>query len=371
MAVRDRRVPAKRKPVVPAVRDDPAPIALGDEQGGAGAQQIEELGERHGPGDVITRHADEIRAGDDRIRAGLAALNGFARDENAQESLPAHADERIRAGDVGPLGGQLPGDRDEEPAGGFATRVREGANWDRVGAILAQLQSALGPLDVDEDRAVLERNEADLGAGATQEVKLPGVGRRRIDPDDRGRLQPDPGRREGAVRHAAAETPAARVVVGEVARRRPDDDDLRSLRGRRQPDRILRLQPVSLPTGVSVFFYELHEGDEEIFSDVLVASESEMEPDEFFDLVQSIRRRIQDSYQDDTLIEAIAVELERDHGFIFVSDERLTASVNVSVEESENFLAEVGREDEDLEARDVDYRAVIAEFDPDGEARSN
>jgi hypothetical protein len=120
-----------------------------------------------------------------------------------------------------------------------------------------------------------------------------------------------------------------------------------------------------------VFFYELHEGDEEIFSDVLVASESEMEPDEFFDLVQSIRRRVQDSYQDDTLIEAIAVELERDHGFIFVSDERLTASVNVSVEESENFLAEVGREDEDLEARDVDYRAVIAEFDPDGEARSN
>ena len=120
-----------------------------------------------------------------------------------------------------------------------------------------------------------------------------------------------------------------------------------------------------------MFFYELHEGDEEIFSDVLVASESEHEPDEFFDLVQSIRRRIQDSYQDDTLIEAIAVELERDHGFIFVSDERLTASVNVSVEESENFLAEIGREDEDLEARDVDYRAVIAEFDPDGEARSN
>lgn len=120
-----------------------------------------------------------------------------------------------------------------------------------------------------------------------------------------------------------------------------------------------------------MFFYELHEGDEEIFSDVLVATESEMEPDEFFDLVQSIRRRVQGSYQDDTLIEAIAVELERDHGFIFVSDERLTASVNVSVEESENFLAEVGREDEDLEARDVDYRAVIAEFDPDGEARSN
>ena len=66
-----------------------------------------------------------------------------------------------------------------------------------------------------------------------------------------------------------------------------------------------------------------------------------MEPDEFFELVQSIRRRVQDSYEDDTLIEAIAVELERDHGFIFVSDERLTAAVNVSIVEEENFLAEV------------------------------
>ena len=120
-----------------------------------------------------------------------------------------------------------------------------------------------------------------------------------------------------------------------------------------------------------MYFYELHEGDEEIFSDVLIASETETDPDEFFELVQSIRRRIQDRYEDDTLIEAIAIELERDHGFVFVSDQRLTASVNVSVVESDNFLAEVGREDEDLEARDVDYRAVIAEFDPDGEGRSN
>jgi hypothetical protein len=122
---------------------------------------------------------------------------------------------------------------------------------------------------------------------------------------------------------------------------------------------------------VSVFFYELHEGDEEIFSDVLVANETEMDPDEFFDLVQSIRRRVQDNYEDDTLIEAIAIELEREHGFVFISDERLSASVNVSVVEADNFLAEVGPEDKDLEARDVDYRAVIAEFDPDGEGRQN
>ena len=35
-----------------------------------------------------------------------------------------------------------------------------------------------------------------------------------------------------------------------------------------------------------MFFYELHEGDNEVYSDVLVVSESEWEPDEFFELVQ-------------------------------------------------------------------------------------
>lgn len=120
-----------------------------------------------------------------------------------------------------------------------------------------------------------------------------------------------------------------------------------------------------------MYFFELHEGDEEIFSDVLLASEEEVDPDEFFELVQSIRRRIQDSYEDDTLIESIAAELERDHGFIYVSDERLTATVNVSTVEEENILAARDRDDEDLEARDVDYKAIIAEFDPEGDPRTN
>ena len=128
-----------------------------------------------------------------------------------------------------------------------------------------------------------------------------------------------------------------------------------------------------------MFFYELHEGDNEVFSDVLVVSESEWEPDEFFELVQTIRRRIQDGYIHDTLSEAIAVELERDHGFIHISDDRLVASVNVSTDDAENFLAELevdiadAEEDEDDDdddpEQDLDegkaYSTVIAEFDPD------
>jgi len=117
-----------------------------------------------------------------------------------------------------------------------------------------------------------------------------------------------------------------------------------------------------------VHFYELHEGDEDIFSDVLLVRDDEMDPDEFFELVQSIRRRVQETYEDDTLIEAIAVELERDHGFIFVSDDRLTAAVNVSTEESENFLAALDDDEED--ERGEAFRTIVAEFDPDGEGGS-
>ena len=124
-----------------------------------------------------------------------------------------------------------------------------------------------------------------------------------------------------------------------------------------------------------MFFYELHEGDNEVYSDVLVVSESEWEPDEFFELVQTIRRRIQDIYIQDTLSEAIAVELERDHGFIHVSDDSLVASVNVSTEESENFLAQLevdladadedDDDDDDDEVDDeVDYKAIIVDLDP-------
>ena len=122
-----------------------------------------------------------------------------------------------------------------------------------------------------------------------------------------------------------------------------------------------------------MYFYELHEGDEDIFSDVLLVRDDEMDPDDFFELVQTIRRRIQETYEDDTLIEAIAVELERDHGFVFVNDDRLSAAVNVSAEESENFLADIDTGG-DLAAagdRDADFRSIVAEFDPEATSRPN
>jgi hypothetical protein len=123
-----------------------------------------------------------------------------------------------------------------------------------------------------------------------------------------------------------------------------------------------------------VFFYELHEGDDEVYSDVIVASESEWEPQEFFELVQRVRHDVQDGYEQGTLTEAIAAILERDYEFIFVSDDRLTAAVNVAAQEAGNFLAdlELDEEDDDEEDEDRspgdaagDFRTILAEFDPD------
>lgn len=121
-------------------------------------------------------------------------------------------------------------------------------------------------------------------------------------------------------------------------------------------------------------FYELHEGDNDVFADLLLAREDEMEADEFFELVQQIRRRVMATHEHDTLIEAIADELEREHEFITVSDDRLTAAVNVSKFEDDNFLADLDAEAEEGDAFDDDeddlageprdgFRSVVVELE--------
>lgn len=110
-----------------------------------------------------------------------------------------------------------------------------------------------------------------------------------------------------------------------------------------------------------MFFYELHEGDNDVFSDLLLVHDEEMEPEDFLELVQSIRERVQDTFEDDTLIEAIAHELEREHGFTFVSDERLTASVHVSPVDAENRLISL----DDAARESAEFRTLYAELDSD------
>ena len=130
-----------------------------------------------------------------------------------------------------------------------------------------------------------------------------------------------------------------------------------------------------------MYFYELHEGDNDVFSDLLLAHEDELEPEEFLGIVRTIRERVIGSYHHDTLIEAIAEDLEREYGFVYISDARLTASINVSADADETYLADIdGRrvgaadDDDDDDPDDVDarpdYRAILVDFDPDAIGRT-
>ena len=58
--------------------------------------------------------------------------------------------------------------------------------------------------------------------------------------------------------------------------------------------------------------------------------------------VEEARGRIIESYTEETLVEAIAVELERSHGFYPALDRRLVAAVRASVEEGETALIPLG-----------------------------
>lgn len=87
-----------------------------------------------------------------------------------------------------------------------------------------------------------------------------------------------------------------------------------------------------------MFFYEIHEGDEDVGAAVLVGHEDRFEPIDFFELVKKARAVVKDTYEEDTLSEAIANELERSHGFVHVTDDLLIASVNVDATDENTFL---------------------------------
>ena len=91
-----------------------------------------------------------------------------------------------------------------------------------------------------------------------------------------------------------------------------------------------------------MFFYEIHEGDDELGTAVLVGHDRRFEPQDFFQLVKKVRAQVLDSFEEDTLSEAIAAELQRSHGFVYVTDNLLVASVNVDENEENTFLVTEG-----------------------------
>jgi hypothetical protein len=91
--------------------------------------------------------------------------------------------------------------------------------------------------------------------------------------------------------------------------------------------------------GERVHFYELHESDDELFTDALLAHHQEFGAAEFLGMVMEARARVLGSFEEDSLVTAIAHELQRSHGFLFVDEQRVTAAVNVSLVEADNVLA--------------------------------
>ena len=87
-----------------------------------------------------------------------------------------------------------------------------------------------------------------------------------------------------------------------------------------------------------MYFYEIHEGDDELGTAVLLAHEQAFSPADFFALVKRAKALLTDAYEEDTLSEAIANELERSSGFLHVTDDRLLASVNVGETDEDTFL---------------------------------
>jgi len=114
-----------------------------------------------------------------------------------------------------------------------------------------------------------------------------------------------------------------------------------------------------------VYFYELHEGDDRLMADVILARETAMSREDFFELVQEVRSRVEETFEEDSLAEAIAGELEREHDFLFISDARILASVRVSSVPGETALMP---EDADHGARNLDAGRWLDDEDPDDEA---
>jgi hypothetical protein len=102
-----------------------------------------------------------------------------------------------------------------------------------------------------------------------------------------------------------------------------------------------------------LYFYELHEGATDLLTDALLVSEVEHSPDDFATLVEQARVAVVETFEEDSLVEAVARELERSHGFTYIGDEKLTASMSVGARAEDTYLVDQSGE----------FRSMIVELD--------
>lgn len=116
----------------------------------------------------------------------------------------------------------------------------------------------------------------------------------------------------------------------------------------------------------ALYFYELHEGDDESFTDVLLCHDSEFDEEEFLGLVLESRSAVLDRFEEDTLSEAIAAELARQHGFLVVDDRQLRVAVSVSAEEGQTAVVAVTElHAERTPDDDEGFRSLLVDLEPE------
>ena len=113
-----------------------------------------------------------------------------------------------------------------------------------------------------------------------------------------------------------------------------------------------------------MYFYELSEADDEILANLLLAHDAEYDESEFLELVLEARGAVLSSFEEESLIEAIATELERKHGFVHV-ESNLRAAVRVSVEEDETAIIAVDERAASMPAEADDFRTMLVEVEPE------
>ena len=200
--------------------------------------------------------------------------------EPAEHALPGDGDDRVGARSTSTQSScDLVGDRHQRPRRGSRATTPAAATG-RTGTPRAI------NVCTPARRASRRCGRSDPRAGRPSRMSTPAsrsassscaLGRLGVDADHRRRPQPQPGRRQCRVRDAAAEPPAARVVGRDVAAGRADVDDLDASGG---PWDLPWLSGAARASGAAytaapeaastrrprVFFYELHEGDDEVYS---------------------------------------------------------------------------------------------------------
>jgi hypothetical protein len=112
-----------------------------------------------------------------------------------------------------------------------------------------------------------------------------------------------------------------------------------------------------------MYFYELSESDDEIFANVLLAHDAEYDEAEFLEMVLEAREEVLKSFEEESLIEGIAAQLERRHGFVHV-EANLRAAVRVSAEEGETANVPVD-ERATVPTEADDFRTMLIEVEPE------